>query len=442
MASAISPASPSQWSDLPPDLLGRVIALLPFPADRARLRAVCRAWRSAARHPMRRQLPWIVLPDGSFCTVGDDGAYLGLLPGLPENITCVGATDDWLALDCTDDVLRRTPLRDLFLFGSFAKPKRDVKHRHNYLLYNPFSGETVPLPKLDSVIGHVAETFEVRKVLMRSSSPDDVIAITTNSPNNNLILHRHGKGGCIVSHQRVFDVAFLGDKIYGITPAEELVAIDLADDDDGAPTVTKIRRSIGPPDGEQDLWGWMYDGDDGDDDEHDEAADDDAPNQGEGESFRDDDDDYYDLPDGKERFVEDDKDKDECQAKDIIELSRYLVVSCGELLLVRHYIQTPPFSRPYTRNVELLKADVKAGKWVPVLQGGLPQGQALFLSRSFSKSTPAYEDIKEGFVYFGLQVDDVFDTRSWTCKTFSMPWERTVLEGHLLTWLFPPKLVV
>jgi hypothetical protein len=71
----ISPtASPSwSWSDLLPDLLGRVIADLPFPTDRARFRAVCRAWHSAAHQHMRRQLPWLVFPDGSFCTVGADG---------------------------------------------------------------------------------------------------------------------------------------------------------------------------------------------------------------------------------------------------------------------------------------------------------------------------------------------------------------------------------
>ena len=59
----------SGWPDLPPDLLlGGVIARLPFPGDRARICAVCRAWRSAARRHLRHQQPpWIVLPDGSFC---------------------------------------------------------------------------------------------------------------------------------------------------------------------------------------------------------------------------------------------------------------------------------------------------------------------------------------------------------------------------------------
>ncbi|CAO2205457.1 unnamed protein product [Urochloa humidicola] len=195
MASAeISPPPTSSWSDLLPDLLGRVIAELPFPADRARIRAVCRAWHLAARHHIR-QLPWILLPNGSFCTVGDDGAaFFSRIPGLPENVSCLGsAADGWLALDRTDDVFRRTNMADRFCVNRFLRrPRPDVNHRHSYLLHNPFSGETVPLPELDAIAGNVAETFEIRKVLMRSTSRDDVIAVTTSHSNCNIILCRPG----------------------------------------------------------------------------------------------------------------------------------------------------------------------------------------------------------------------------------------------------------
>ncbi|TVU43784.1 hypothetical protein EJB05_10278, partial [Eragrostis curvula] len=138
---------------------------------------------------LHRSRPRIVHPDCSFCTIGDDGEHFHRIPGLPhENATCLGATDDWLALDCADDVFRRTPHWDTFSDNMFATPRPDVKHRHTYLLHNPFSGETVPLPELDSVVGHVAETFQIRKVLMRSSSPDDLVAVTTNNWNYNVIL--------------------------------------------------------------------------------------------------------------------------------------------------------------------------------------------------------------------------------------------------------------
>jgi hypothetical protein len=279
--SLISPtASPSSsWSDLLPDLLGRVIADLPFPTDRARFRAVCRAWHSAAHQHVRRQLPWLVFPDGSFCTVGADGVFFNRIPGLlPDNVTCLGAAaDGWLALDCTDNVFRRTNPWDTYVHGKgFVQPRADVKHRHTYLLHNPFSSRTVALPELDSIIGDVAETFEVRKVLMRSSpasaaSPyDDLVAVTTNNWNCNVILCRPGKGSCVLNRvQHVIDVAFHRDRLYGITPEEELVAFDLAEEDNGRPDVTRCWRVIRRPlaDGEEDRWRYLYDDDDSDDDD-------------------------------------------------------------------------------------------------------------------------------------------------------------------------------
>ncbi|TKW08082.1 hypothetical protein SEVIR_6G005501v4 [Setaria viridis] len=75
---------------------------------------------------------WIVIPNGSFCTIGDTGAFFNRIPSLPDNVTCLGATDSWLALDCTDDVFRRTNLWDTYRDGEFLEPRSDVKHEHNY----------------------------------------------------------------------------------------------------------------------------------------------------------------------------------------------------------------------------------------------------------------------------------------------------------------------
>ncbi|KAF8668272.1 hypothetical protein HU200_052327 [Digitaria exilis] len=369
---ASSSPSSSRWSDLLPDLLGRVIAHLTFPGDRARLRAVCRAWRSAARHHMpRRQFPWIVLPDGSFCT---DGAFFPRVPGLPENVTCLGAGGDgWLALDRTDDVFRRTNLWDKLVDMCFLRPRPDVKHRHTYLLYNPFSGETVALPELDSVVGYIPETFEIRKVLMRSStSPaDDLLEVQLMSSCAGL---HAGKGSCVLADLRVFDVAFHGDRLYGITPEEELVAIDLAEDDEGMPTVPRIRRVIRRPlaDGEEDRWSFVYDDDDEQQrDDEDEAEEHDYLSAGSSNEEAEQEWDDNDVPDGVESEHLDEP------SKAYMTTSRQLVVqssSCAggdddehqQLLMVRHHDQSPAFSRPYTRGVDIFKADMKQGKWVPV----------------------------------------------------------------------------
>jgi hypothetical protein len=101
MASSIDPPECTQWSNMLPDLLGQVIARLPHITDRARFRAVCRSWHSAARLHVstRRQLPWIALLDGTLVAPSDGAIHH--VPS-PSNTICVGSTGDWIALDRTE----------------------------------------------------------------------------------------------------------------------------------------------------------------------------------------------------------------------------------------------------------------------------------------------------------------------------------------------------
>ncbi|CAN6351272.1 unnamed protein product [Urochloa humidicola] len=58
---------PPSWSDIPRDLAGLVLRLLPAYADRARFAAVCPQWRAAARQvALPPPLPLLALPDGTF----------------------------------------------------------------------------------------------------------------------------------------------------------------------------------------------------------------------------------------------------------------------------------------------------------------------------------------------------------------------------------------
>lgn len=140
----------SSYPEHPQHLLGLFIARLPFPADRARYRAVCRSWRSAVReHLSSRQLPWVVLPYGCFLTPSD--INLHHFPSFPENTSCTGSTDDWIILHRDDT--------------------------NSFILHNPFSDATVTLPELDTIIGKISE---VRKVLMRSTAEDLIVVITYN----------------------------------------------------------------------------------------------------------------------------------------------------------------------------------------------------------------------------------------------------------------------
>jgi hypothetical protein len=60
-------------ADLLPELLGLVVLRMPSHADRIRLRAVCRSWRSGARlqRPLPPPLPWIIFRYGSLLGLPD-----------------------------------------------------------------------------------------------------------------------------------------------------------------------------------------------------------------------------------------------------------------------------------------------------------------------------------------------------------------------------------
>ncbi|CAL5009144.1 unnamed protein product [Urochloa decumbens] len=432
-----------RWAELPADLLGCVVARLPYPGDRAAICAACRSWRSAARRFVRHQPPWIVLPDCTFCTTGHDGgAFFGRIPGLPaaENATCLAAAGEgWLALDLTDDALRRTPFMDTYCpdTRTFRDARPDVKHAHSYLLHNPFSGETVPLPELDSIVGDA------------------------------------GKGTFVLPNFRVIDMAFVGDTLlYGITSGEELLAFHLAEDEDGRPKVTRFERVIKNPMAayyyKEIPWSWPHQIDDDSSSDDDDCSteyenqnqDDNNEEEEEEENYQHQEEEHYDDDDAVfngDGFVSDNEVREEdgvnrevpYDATDETYTARYLVRSLsGELLLVRHQRLSSPYFYPYTLNVEVFKPDLSAGIWVPVDgDDGLGEGEALFLSRSFSKSTRAHGgDVKDGFVYYAATIgqENAFDTRSRSIQHMALrrPWQWEKGQDHLLTWLFPPELVV
>jgi hypothetical protein len=413
--------------------------------------------RHAAAALYVRQLPWLVLRDGSFCTVSDGGTFFHrtAMPGLPDGVTVLGSADGWLLLDRTDCVYRRGNGEVFSLARYKPRPSRDVRHAHSYLLLNPFSGATLLLPEVDAVVGTVSEVFEIYRVAMRSSTPDDLIAVVTSSVACNVILCRPGKGTYVMRYFRVFDVAFVGEWLYGITRDEELLAFRLAEDDDGKPVVTREKRVIKAmsPSPEAHYWDWMDDDDDDDeddngndddddddddnnddDDDGDCGGEDDAPNQEEGgasNGFNGDD----MVLDGRETSFD-----TQVPYRGDTAITRMLVKSRnGELLMVRRQVFSPMRSKPYTMSVKVFKPDVNTGEWISVAQDGLTKDEALFLSRGLCKSTIVFGDIQAGFIYFD-DTNDVFDTRSWTCRPFRLPWPRSLFSW--MTWIFPPKLVV
>ncbi|KAM3278167.1 hypothetical protein ACQJBY_045810 [Aegilops geniculata] len=464
MASTIPP-----WSEIPQDILGLVIdrlysspvqtrfsaawskILLAVPvaaanrrgfqhlcrrtrdsaaADRARFRAVCRSWRLAMRHHVSKTpgaLPWIVMSDGSFFTHSDGGCSAPRrLPSLPRNARCIGSTDEWLALDCTD-----------------------AENVHTYFLHNPFSNTTVTLPELSPIIGNVSEFFEVRKVLLRSS-PRDIVALMTNNSNYPIILIRPGKGVWLpkpdtTPFNLIIDIVFLEGKLYGITQAEDLASVSIDFDNYGVPTVTTTERLIEHPPLENcdfDVWSDLdekLEANDGMDDK------DEVENGGE------DHDEELNEVDARARALYEFKKKTgdamilegttyledsevPYEPKDLILVNWYLIESHGKLLMVRRQVEWPLYSLSFTRKVEVFEANTSAGAWVPV-SGGI-DSQALFISSRFSKSICAFENVKQDTIYF-IDTGEMFNTRS---QSMSPP--QRDIDRRQSMWIFSPEIVV
>ncbi|XBJ28368.1 hypothetical protein VPH35_005487 [Triticum aestivum] len=368
------------WSELPEDLLAQVFARIFFPAHRAYFQA----------------LPWIVFPHGGVMIPFNRAMHravsypkaitscIGMSPAdralhqffsLPKTMTCFGSTDGWIAID-----------------------DRVGKMHRNYLLHN----------SLDAAISHVSKLFNICKVLLRST-PDDVIALMTNHCSCPIILTRIGKGVWLpksyaASLVSIIDVAFLGDRLYGVTKDEDLVFLDMAFNDSGVPMVTGGKCVIGE--------GFDYD-DYGD---HDTKYDDLTKMT------------KKDMVPQEYQYIVVDK-----SMKNDIETMWYLIESRGKMLMVRRQVVSPS---EFTHKVEVFEADMSAAMW------------ALFISRRFSKSVSAAfsREIQKDAIYFA-DTEDVFDMRSQTViagqgddfddyNTYLM-----LSKSRELTWVFPPELV-
>ncbi|XBJ19862.1 hypothetical protein VPH35_010784 [Triticum aestivum] len=374
-----------------------------------------------------RQIPWIVMSDGSFFTPSN--AICTSPPRLltlPNNTTCIASTDDWLALDFTD-----------------------AKKMHSYSLHNPFTGITVSIPELDVVIGDVSELFKVRKVLMRST-PSDIVAVMTNNWNHPLILIRPGKGAWLPKPQSapfidIVDIAFLGDKLYGITEAEDRISLGIEFCSDGIPTVTSTECLIRHPPENSSCSVWRDVDDNFDSSNSDKGCKDVVTN-----SFED----HTEAvsEDSEERALDELRKKigdgiilegatcwldDEVpyEPKDIITLIQYLIESHGKLLMMKRQLHWPPYSINFTSKVEVYEMDVNDDvHWVPV-SGGLG-GKALFISRFFCKSIHTCEDGDRDALHF-IDSGEKYDMKS---QIVSPSWRD--IDLHRSMWIFSPELVV
>ncbi|XBH88506.1 hypothetical protein VPH35_075782 [Triticum aestivum] len=408
------------------------MAGLPNLADRARFQAVCRSWRSSAPSPPpqvpwmqavilswqsvfspppprrpwnwihavcrrspQRRTPWIALHGGFYNKHGrarthpggsadDDQECIAFRrrnsnPSFPDNLRCIGSTDSWLALeslDCTHD-------------------QRKI---HTYFLHNPFSKEVVSLPELDAIVGNSSKLFQIRKVLIRSPPDDQLVVIMTNNWNYPIILIRPGKGVWLPRPQTtpfvdIIDIVLVGNRLCGISMAEDLFSFNISFSANGVPMVTNIKHHIRSGDADPNV-----------ESDVDEAQDHNEHKKGRHQRN------LYDLRTGDNMIIDG--------------------ILCDEL----PYAPNDNLATFYkfTRKLEVFEADLSERAWLPVSTG--LGDQALFISKRFSKSVSAFGGIEEDAMYF-IDTGEVFSVKS---QTKCLPVERSI-DSCWSTWIFPPS---
>jgi hypothetical protein len=168
----------------------------------------------------------------------------------------------------------------------------------------------------------------------------------------------------------IIDVAFLGDKLYGITKDEDLVSLNITFDVHNTPRVTTERF----------IWGNI-------DDAHTDAANNDEDEQNNNDVLSEEGmDSTWTTGDGM-------IDKGITLEHGFM-VFRYLVESCGNLLMVKRQLNSVKLDY----KVEVFKANMSVRRWIPMSHG--LGGQAIFISKRFSKSVSAHGEVEAGCYLF------------------------------------------
>jgi hypothetical protein len=387
---------PTSWSDIPLDLAGRLLHLLPAYVDRVRFAAVCPQWRGAARQLLLPPpLPILAVPDGSFYSVPYGKRFR--FPGFGCADFKAAACGSWLVFPRDD--------------GCF--------------LVDPFAGATVKLPSLSQIrlrpsnavsdrridhpyitwmtlINDKKRTLTLNKLIL--CSPNLAAATFGHGPICQILMCQPGASSWSVRAYDVCmssaDMAFYQGKLYALIDVDEsLHVVNISQDPStGDPQVARIGQVInGDLDPSFKAW----------------------------------------FPDNTMHLKK-----------------LYLVESCGALLMIRRKIfcrlvNGSAMAGP-TIEFQVLEADWEHSRWVKVATLG--DDLMLFLGRSCSKVVCASQYGMSGDQIFFL--DDVFEndednrfvnegntspsvydmTTGEISSPLPMVWKRKMV---LATWLFP-----
>ncbi|KAK1648074.1 hypothetical protein QYE76_065879 [Lolium multiflorum] len=226
------------WSDIPLELAGLVLRLLPAYADRARFAAVCPQWRAAAQLiTVPPPVPLLALPDGTFYSLPCTEPFRFAGCGFAGFKSACGS---WLVFPRDD--------------GCF--------------LVNPFSRATVTLPALSSVrlypadadVSHIPvdplrftwlhikdKNPQLSKLML--CSPNLVAAFVNHQGLGQILVCQPGASSWSVraydTCKGFEDMAFYQGRLYILSHHEHLSVVDISQDETtGDPHVSRIVRII------------------------------------------------------------------------------------------------------------------------------------------------------------------------------------------------------
>ncbi|KAJ1273853.1 hypothetical protein BS78_05G016700 [Paspalum vaginatum] len=234
------------WSDLLPELLGLVFLHLATRADRALFRAVCHAWRSAAKRalPPPSPVPWLVLPSGTVTSLLR-GETFHLPNGMRYHTSC----GEWLLLTRRDD-------GSCFLMNPFTRATMPLPSLSSYSLYEqPVEYGDDVFPDIDEpgMWMHKMDGNMISVLSLIVCSTRLIAAIVAVGDLGAIALCRPGAPAWSVSandgRRCLSHMVFFQGKLYALDANDNglgaLIGIDIVDEQDSdEPRVSPIERSI------------------------------------------------------------------------------------------------------------------------------------------------------------------------------------------------------
>ncbi|CAL5083021.1 unnamed protein product [Urochloa decumbens] len=390
---------PPSWSDIPRDLAGLVLQLLPAYADRARFAAVCPQWRAAVRQlALPPPLPLLALPDGTFYSlpygkpfrfpgfgcVGFKGATCGSWLVFPRDDGCY-LVDPFAQATVALPPLSRVRLRPPNAVAKYVDCGDDTRVGYPYTTWMHIKdGKHIPT---------------LNKLIL--CSPNLVAAFVGNGRSSQILMCQPGASSWSVrayDECRTFeDMAFYQGKLYALAFNENLLIVNISQDPStGDPQVSRIGHVI-----KGDPWYPVF---------------------------------YPDDTTGEKKL--------------------YLVESRGTLLMVRRTVwckleDGKVVTLAGQNEFEVFEADMEHSRWVNVTTLG--DDQVIFLGRRCSRAVSASQYGISGDQIFFLDdvmenvMDYFFDKESTSIGVYNMRtgkvssplpmvWMHEMIHA---TWLFP-----